>query len=203
MPPMPSDDPLRLAILIGSTRVGRFAPTVARWFEEQAATHGGFELDVVDLLDLELPPHLTREREGPLQAFADRIERADAYVVVTPEYNHGYPAALKHAIDLCHAEWRRKAVGFVSYGGVSGGLRAVEQLRQVFAELHVASVRDSVSFHLVGTRFDEHGRPHDPDGPALAATVLLDELAWWADALRTARHHDDTAEAAPTPATAA
>ena len=114
---------------------------------------------------------------------------------MTPEYNHGYPAALKHAVDLCHAEWQRKAVGFVSYGGVSGGLRAVEQLRQVFAELHVAGVRDSVSFHNVGGRFDDHGQPHDRLGCDAAAQTLIDQLVWWGSALRTARRLDGAGEA--------
>ncbi len=108
-------------------------------------------------------------------------------MVVTPEYNHGYPASLTQAIDLPHDEWKAKPVGFVSYGGMAGGLRAVEQLRQVFAELHVATMRDTVSFHRFFERFDESGRLNDPAGPAEAATVMLYELAWWGQALRAGR----------------
>jgi NAD(P)H-dependent FMN reductase len=183
-------DPLHIAVIVGSTREGRFAPTVAGWFVGQAGRRDDIELDVIDLAEIELPPVMPARRGDALADYAARIDRADAYVVITPEYNHGYPAALKHAIDLCHREWRNKAVGFVSYGGMAGGLRAVEQLRQVFAELHVATVRDCVSFHLVGGRFDEHGQPYDPDGVNQAATTMLDQLTWWAAALRTARRAD-------------
>lgn len=183
-------DPLHIAVIVGSTREGRFAPTVAGWFVGEARRRSDIDLDVIDLADLELPPVMPVRRDDALAAYAARIDRADAYVVVTPEYNHGYPAALKHAIDLCQREWRGKAAGFVSYGGMAGGLRAVEQLRQVFAELHVATVRDCVSFHLVGGRFDEQGRPYDAEGVNQAATTMLDQLAWWAAALRTARRAD-------------
>ena len=107
--------------------------------------------------------------------------------MVTPEYNHGYPASLKQAIDLAHHQWQAKPVAFVSYGGISGGLRAVEQLRQVFAELHATTVRDTVSFHLAHGAFDATGEPVDTTGPATAAKTLLDQLTWWAAALRTAR----------------
>ncbi len=126
-------------------------------------------------------------RAGAVQAYAQRIGRAEAFVVVTPEYNHGSPASLKQAIDLVRAEWRAKPVGFVSYGGTAGGLRAVEQLRQVFAELHAVTVRDTVSFHNARERFDRSGRPLDPVGPSRAADRLLDQLVWWGLSLRAAR----------------
>lgn len=189
-------DPLHIAVIIGSTREGRFAPTVAGWFAEQAGRRDDVVLDVIDLADTALPPVVPARRDDALAAYATRIERADGYVIVTPEYNHGYPAALKHALDLCHGEWRNKAAGFVSYGGMSGGLRAVEQLRQVLAELHVATVRDCVSFHLVGGRFDEHGQPYDPEACNAAATVMLDQLVWWSTALRAARRADRAAAVA-------
>ncbi len=111
---------------------------------------------------------------------------ADAFVVVTPEYNPGYPAPLKQAIDLAYTEWQAKPVAFVSYGGLAGGLRAVEQLRQVFAELHAATVRDVVSLHNPWTLFDDDARTHEPTGAEAAAKTMLDRLTWWAGALRTA-----------------
>ena len=117
---------------------------------------------LLDLADADLPSTYPAERNDTVTAFVDRIGGADAFVVVTPEYNHGYPAALKQAIDLPYDEWRAKPVGFVSYGGMAGGLRAVEQLRQVFAELHVVTMRDSVSFHMVGGRFDSDGQSLRP-----------------------------------------
>ena len=127
-----------------------------------------------------------------LAAVAQRltIGQADAFVVVTPEYNHGYPAALKQAIDLPRSEWRRKPVAFVSYGGLGGGLRAVEQLRGVFAELHAVTMRDSVSFHMAWELFDESGALRQPAQSNAALTTMLDHLTWWATALRTARAAD-------------
>ena len=107
-----------------------------------------------------------------------------------PEYDHGSPAVLKQAIDLTREEWKAKAVGFVSYGGVAGGLRAAEQLRQVFAELHVATMRDTVSVHNTHSAFDASGRPREPERATLAAATMLDQLAWWARALRSARMAD-------------
>ena len=181
-----NDAPLRLAVIVGSTREGRFGDTVARWFTDEAA-RPDLEIDVIDLVDLDLPPHLPATRPASVDAFAQRIDAADGYVVVTPEYNHGYPAPLKHAIDLLRREWQAKPVGFVSYGGLSGGLRAVEQLRQVFAEVHAVTLRDTVSFHGAWQCFSD-GRPTDSVGPAAAAKTMLDEWVWWARALRAARH---------------
>lgn len=182
-----SESPLHLAVIVGSTREGRFGMTVARWFADQARQRADMLVDLVDLAEIDLPPVLANQPSGAVQAYAERIEHADAVVVVTPEYNHGYPASLKQAIDLLNAPWRRKPVGFVAYGGLSGGLRAVEQLRQVFAELHATTVRDTVSFHSAWTLFDEAGELLRPDGAVAAATTMLDELAWWGRALRTAR----------------
>jgi NAD(P)H-dependent FMN reductase len=146
--------------------------------------------DVIDLVDVELPMALPLVPAPTAAAFVERIGRADAFVVVTPEYNHGYPASLKQAIDVPRDEWREKPVGFVSYGGTSGGLRAVEQLRQVFAELHVVTMRDSVSFAMAWDHFDDSGQLLDPTVGDRAADTLLDQLAWWATALRAAHLAD-------------
>jgi NAD(P)H-dependent FMN reductase len=188
------DTPLQVAVIIGSTREGRFGDTVARWFATRARERPDMLVDLVDLADADLPPVLTSHASPAVQAFGERIDRADAFVVVTPEYNHGYPASLKQAIDLLHAPWQRKPVGFVSYGGMSGGLRAVEQLRLVFAELHATTLREAVSFHSAWTLFDEDGQPHDPSGCTVAAKRMLDDLAWWGAALRTARNASVTDE---------
>ena len=114
-----------------------------------------------------------------------RLASADAFVVVTPEYNHGYPGALKLLIDSASREWHAKPVAFVSYGGISGGLRAVEQLRLVFAELHATTIRDSVSFANVWELFNSAGQP--PPSAHKAMSALLRQLSWWAHALRDAR----------------
>lgn len=185
--PQNPETPIRLAVIVGSTREGRFGPTVARWFAAQAEQRDDMAVDLIDLADVGLPSVYPRQFGPAEQAFVDRIGEADAIVVVTPEYNHGYPASLKQAIDVPHGQWQAKPVGFVSYGGMAGGLRAVEQLRQVFAELHAVTVRDTVSFHNFHQLFDDAGEPVDPEGPEAAAKVMLDQLAWWASALRTAR----------------
>ncbi|MFJ6483773.1 NADPH-dependent FMN reductase [Streptomyces sp. NPDC091682] len=181
--------PLRIALVVGSTREGRFGPTVARWFETIAAARTEVELTVADLADADLPAHWTPDLTPHGHAFVERLTLADAYVVLTPEYNHSFPASLKQAIDTAGQIWRRKPVGFISYGGLSGGLRAVEQLRPVFAELHATTLRETVSFHRFP--FDETGAPHDSDAAARAANLLLDDLLWWGHALRTARQHDE------------
>jgi NAD(P)H-dependent FMN reductase len=182
-----SNPPINLAVVIGSTREGRFGPTVARWFAGEAAARHDFTVDLVDIAEFELPDAYP-QRAGPqVASFRDRLAGADAFVVVTPEYNHSYPAALKQAIDLSGQSWYRKPVGFVSYGGMSGGLRAVEHLRGVFAEIHATTLRDVVSLHNVWSLFDEHGHFHDPGGTGAAVTTMLDQLAWWANALRHAR----------------
>ncbi len=181
------EHPLNLAVIVGSTREGRFGDTVARWFVRQVRDRPDLATDAIDLADLDLPAaYPTRPAPGIL-AYLERIDRADAFVVVTPEYNHGYPASLKQAIDLAHGQWRAKPVGFVSYGGSAGGLRAVEQLRQVFAELHTVTMRDTVSFHNAWERFDGDGELRDPARNEGTAKTLVDELVWWARALRSAR----------------
>ncbi|MFF5446326.1 NADPH-dependent FMN reductase [Streptomyces sp. NPDC012888] len=188
-----SQHPLRIGVVIGSVRPARFADTVSRWFLSEIGKREDMEVHVLDLAE----PAVLRELTGQLDpsgatpadepGLAARIDGMDGFVVVTPEYNHGYPAALKLAVDQAYREWRAKPLGFVSYGGAAGGHRAVEQLRQVFAELHVVTLRDTVSFHTAWERFDENGRPYDEDGTAKAAGVMLDQLAWWGHTLREGR----------------
>lgn len=183
--------PVQLAVIVGSTREGRFGPTVATWFAEHAAQRADVAVDVIDLAEVRLPARLSSEpdQEGAraLAAVGPQLATADAFVVVTPEYNHSYPASLKNAIDWHFTQWQAKPVGFVCYGGISGGLRAVEHLRQVFAELHAVTVRDTVSFHDAQSKFDSAGRPMDLVACGAAATRLLDQLVWWASAARVAR----------------
>ncbi|MEW2386424.1 NAD(P)H-dependent oxidoreductase [Micromonospora sp. NPDC047707] len=176
----------KLAVIVASTREGRFADTVVRWFMEQVGQRVDFDVQLIDLRDLKLHPVLDVE-DPQRDRLLEWIGAADAFVVVTPEYNHGYPAALKHAIDCVYEEWRAKPVAFVSYGGMAGGLRAVEQLRQVFAEMHAPTMRDAVSFHSCYEQFDDDGRPINSEQVNGAAKVMLDQLEWWATALRNAR----------------
>jgi NAD(P)H-dependent FMN reductase len=180
-----STTPLRLVVIIASTRPERFGPVVADWFIEQARAHGGFDVDVVDLAEVGF--ETAEPRLAGADALAPRLAEAAAFVVVTPEYNHSFPGPLKIAIDQYKHEWRTKPVAFVSYGGISGGLRAVEQLRLVFAELHAMTVRNVVSFAMARRRFDPDGRPLDEPDANAAAKDMLDQLAWWALALHEGR----------------
>lgn len=170
-------------MIVGSVRRGRKAPSTARWVHERIAADARFTVEVLDLVDWPLPVDLSG---GELvDAFTARIEGADGFVMVTPEYNHGYPAALKNAVDSVKRPWYGKPVGFVSYGGWSGGIRAVEQLRQVAAEVHLVDVRQSVAIRDHGSRGAELGAGDEAESNHLDA--MLDQLDWWARALSVAR----------------
>lgn len=178
---------LRLAVLLGSNRAPRLCDTVAAWAGTEIARHGDFEVDLFDPRALDLPQALPRVPDAATRAMRGRLDHADAVLVITPEYNHGYPAPLKQIVDAAHGEWQAKPVAFVSYGGHSGGLRAVEQLRQVFSALHAVPVHDSLMLTGAAQRFDAHGRPHDDDACRRALQAMLAQLRWWALALRAAR----------------
>jgi len=187
---------MKLAVIIGSVRNGRFGPTVATWFAEQARADGRFEVDVIDLAEFELPNALPAippamepdpPRPAGMRALSDRLTAADAFVIVTPDYNRSYPAALKSAIDWHFTQWDAKAVGFVGYSGATGGLPAIEHLRAVFTELNAHPVRDYVTFPRYYLLFDEQGELREPAEPAAAATAMLSQLHWWAGALIAAR----------------
>jgi NAD(P)H-dependent FMN reductase len=177
----------RLAVVFGSNREERLCDSVGQWALAQVAAHGGYEVDLIDPATTSLPPRLGNDDDPALREFQRRIDRADAYLIVTPEYNHGYPAALKLLIDSAKDEWKRKPAAFVSYGGQSGGLRAVEQLRLVFAELHVVTMRDSVSFVNAWESFGDGVELRDPQQAAGAMSYMLDHLQWWSETLSAAR----------------
>jgi NAD(P)H-dependent FMN reductase len=181
------DTRIRLALIYGSAREGRLCDKVAGWAAAQIEGDGPFDLAIVDPAALGLPARYSRGSDDGLRSLRETIGWADGFIIVTPEYNRGYPAELKALIDSVGEEWRGKPVGFVSYGGVSGGLRAVEQLRLVFAELHAATIRDGVVFTDAWTRFDAAGRLLDADRPERAMATMLAQLHWWASALKQAR----------------
>lgn len=172
-----------LQIILGSTRPGRAGAAVTEWFTEQARAHGGFVVDVVDLAEVDLP--LFDEPNHPMtgtyvhehtRAWSARVARANAFVLVTPEYNNGYPAVLKNALDYLNREWNYKAVGFVSYGGVSAGLRAVHQLKQVVTALRMVPVTDAVSIPFIPQRLDDSRVFRSDEITDSAAKKMLDEL---------------------------
>lgn len=178
---------LKLALIYGSTREGRFCDVVAQWAQRRIARHGGYDIDIIDPLDWPLSDRITRADEARLQQLRQRLHAADAFLVVTPEYNHGYPAALKALIDACYEPWRAKPVAFVSYGASSGGLRAIEQLRQVYGELHAVTLRDSVNLVHAWRQFGPDGELREPQATHKAMDTVLARLSWWAWALREAR----------------
>jgi NAD(P)H-dependent FMN reductase len=179
---------IRVALIYGSTRKGRFCDKVAQWAAEQIVSSGNFSLDVIDPAVPWPQPGPGAEDKRDSISLQQHIAKADAFVVVTPEYNHGYPAPLKSLIDSVGPEWQAKPVAFVSYGGISGGLRAVEQLRQVFAELHTVTIRDGVSFAGASEQFDVSGVLIEPERARKSMAILLARLHWWAVALRDARN---------------
>ncbi|WP_280235151.1 NADPH-dependent FMN reductase [Nocardia cyriacigeorgica] len=188
--------PLKLAVIIGSVREGRFGPVVASWFADLARAHGGYDVDVIDLADYEIPmelpaapPAMDPEPQRPvgMSELTERLSAADAYVIVTPDYNRSFPASIKAAIDWYFTQWSGKTVGFVGYSGGSGGLLAIEGLRQVFNELDAHTLREYVSFPRYYLLFDENGSLLEPEEPVAAARTMLDRLHWWATALTLAR----------------
>ncbi|MDR7273473.1 NADPH-dependent FMN reductase [Catenuloplanes atrovinosus] len=171
-----------LTVIIASTRPGRAGTPVARWVVDRAEAHGGFDVRVADLAEINLPlldepnhPRLRRYEHEHTRAWSALVDASDAFVIVTPEYNHGYPAPLKNALDYLHAEWAHKAVGLVSYGAVAGGVRSVQALKPVLQYLKMIPAGEGVIIPFVAR--------HIVDGalqptPALeqSATAMLDEL---------------------------
>ena len=183
---------VKIAIVTGSTRPGRNNEAVARWVNQIAQQRTDADFELVDIADYHLPlfdepmsPMFGKYTKPHTRAWAEKIASFDGFVFVTPEYNHSIPGALKNAIDFLYREWNNKAAGFVSYGG-SGGVRAVEHLRLVMAELMVATVRAQVILSLV-TDF-EHFTSFKPLPQREAeVTAMLDQLVSWASALKAVR----------------
>jgi len=183
---------LRLAIILGSTRPGRIGESVAKWVHELAGRRSDAEFELVDvaefdlpLLDEPIPPSQGKYSKGHTQRWAAKIGSFDGYVFVTPEYNHGTSGALKNAIDFLYAEWNNKAAGFVGYGS-AGGVRAVEQLRLVMAEVQVATVRNQVALSLF-TDFEEYTKFKPAAHHEKSLEQMLNQLVAWSGALKTLR----------------
>lgn len=173
----------RLLIVIASTRPGRAGLPIGTWFADHARNHGTFDVEVADLAEIALPfmdepnhPRLRQYTKEHTKQWSATVDAADTLVFVTPEYNDGFTAPLKNAIDFLHQEWADKAVGFVSYGGVAAGTRSVQILKQVVTVPRMVPVQGSVNIPFFFPHVTAEGfRP--PDGPADAADAMLDELA--------------------------
>ena len=190
-----------LQVITGTTREGRFSERVAAWVMDRLGQHGEFVVELVDLRDHPLgffdgdPPAKTGRdyADEAVARFGRVIDRADGYVMLTAEYNHGYPAVLKNALDSTFAEWRRKPVSFVGWGN-TGGARAIEQLRAVAVEFEMAPLRHAVHV-LPDVMRAIFGSDH-PEDPAHFASLeprlvmMADDLTWWMRALATARAAD-------------
>lgn len=189
---------LKVKVIVGSTRPQRFSEKVLPWIEEALGKRSDLVVEVLDLREHELPyfdmpmsPAYVQDGAYPseaMRAWAEKIGEADAYIIIAPEYNHGYSAVLKNALDVVYGEWNRKVVGFVSYGSVGGG-RVVEQLRQVAVELQMASTRTAVHIQAPWLLSDEEGhlKPGVLDPYQHSLEEMINQLVWWGEALKAAR----------------
>lgn len=191
---------LNLKIIIGSTRPARAADRVIPWITATSREHGDFDVDVLDLRDWPLPlfgetsatvgdPHDPTFSVPVVKQWNAKIAEGDAYLFITPEYNHSIPAVLKNAVDSVFTTFafRGKPAAYVGYsGGIGGGIRAIEHLAHVAIEAEMVPLRNSVIIPSVHSAFGPDGQPEDPRTSA-AAKILLDDLAWWAKALQQAR----------------
>ncbi len=188
---------IRIGLIIGSTREGRFASHAASWFAGLTAAQSDIELEIIDLKDHPLP--FFTDAVSPawkggvhidpaVQAFAEKIKALDGFIMTAAEYNHGYTAVLKNALDTIYLEWNNKPVGFIGYGSVGGG-RAVEQLRQVAIELQMAPVRNGVHINAPWLLRKEDGslQAGALDTYSENAMNMLTQLIWWAKALKAGR----------------
>ena len=173
----------RLTVIIGSTRPGRVGAAVGQWFAARAREYGGVDVEVADLAAINLPmldepkhPQLRQYVHQHTWDWSALIDRADAVVFVTPEYNHGYPASVKNAIDFLYHEWADKPVGFVSYGGVSAGTRSVQQLKSVVTAVGMVPVIDAVNIPFVAQFVDGNGGLEANGIMNQAAEAMIDEL---------------------------
>jgi len=198
------DNTIKIKVIIGSTRQGRFSEKPAQWIFEELKQQKGVEVELLDLRDYPMPffdesmPPSTaggKYSNEIVKKWAKKINDGDAFIIVTPEYNHGYPAVFKNALDVLYPEWNRKAVGFVSYGSALGA-RSVEQLRQVAVELQMAPIRNAI--HIPVDIFMAVMMGKGPTGPEMfkpiregvmgdRVQIFFDDLLWWAKALQAAR----------------
>ena len=183
-----------LQIIIGSTRPGRVGPAVAAWIIDRARARGDFDVVVTDLAELNLPmfdepnhPRLHQYVHQHTKDWSAIVEASDAFIFVIPEYNYGFNAATKNAIDYLNSEWLNKPAGIVSYGAVAAGTRAAQMLKQVLTALKMMPMVEAVNIPFVHSHLDEDGRLKPTEAMEASATAMLDELLRWTESMRSLR----------------
>ncbi|WP_243375562.1 NADPH-dependent FMN reductase [Microvirga solisilvae] len=184
---------LKLHTIVASTRPGRIGPSIAQWFNDFAAEHGKFGPVLVDLADFNLPvfdepehPRLRKYHHAHTKAWSESVAQADALVFVTPEYNFGPPPSLLNALNYLSLEWNYMPAGFVSYGGISGGLRAVQVTKEILTTFKVMPIPEGVPMPMVFPNL-ENGKLNAPDIYKTSAAMMLDELHKWAESMKALR----------------
>jgi NAD(P)H-dependent FMN reductase len=184
----------KLKIIVTTTRQGRKGRAIADWFHHKAVAKGGWDVDLVDLKEIGLPPmdepnHPNQKKyvHDHTRAWSRIVDEADAFVFVVPEYNHGMPPAMLNALDYLYQEWTYKAAGFVSYGGISGGTRSVQMCRLVLPGLRMMPVPEAVTLPFFGRSMTPEGQFDPGDIADVSVATMLDELAKWTAALMTLR----------------
>ncbi|MFC7375144.1 NADPH-dependent FMN reductase [Brachybacterium sp. GCM10030268] len=179
--------PKRVAVISSSLREGRMSPSIADWVVAALDRTSGVQVDLIDLAEITLPDDSQLyPGGGPTTEVADRVEAAEAFVVVTPEYNHSYPGSLKRFVDWHFSQWMLKPATIIAYG-VRGGHAATEHLRGVFAELNMVTTRRGLGLSTPWEALDDAERYTPDDGTTRALSAALAELLWWAGVLRDAR----------------
>ncbi len=184
----------KLHVVIASTRPARMGPSVAQWFAQVAQEQGDFAVEVVDLAEVNLPlfnetahPSTGQYEHEATKRWSAKVQEGDAFVFVTPEYNFMPPPALVNALDYLVQEWHYKPCAFVSYGGMSGGVRAVQMAKQLVTTLKMMPMVEAVALPMAWEKLDAQGHFQGDEGNAAAAKTMLAELARWTDALKTLR----------------
>lgn len=196
---MPSTHSPSILVILGSVRDGRRTDKVSAWVNTYLSTRQDMTFTQADVKTIDLPMYAypASPEDGDVaytdqkeHAWRAQVNAADGFLMLTPEYNHGYPPGLKNMIDYLYAQWNNKPVAFVSYGGISGGIRAVEQLRQVAVEMQLVPISSGVHIQYVGKAFTDDGKPTN-EQLNLRLAKTIDQLVWWANVLHYARTHTE------------
>lgn len=186
---------MKLSTLVASTRPGHKGTPIAQWIHALATEHGGFETEMIELSDIDLPlldepnhPRLKQYVHEHTKRWSEIVDATDAFIFVTPEYNYGTPPALNNALNYLYQEWNYKPVAFVSYGGISGGTRSVQMTKQIVTTLKMVPLVEAVNLPFFSQYFDESGHFQGTDSHITSAHGMLEELHRWTEALKPMRH---------------